>query len=392
VISDTFVEQSFGPVLRTDPNAELIYQDMNGDGSEDLIYNNVIGVAILLWQEDSYQPTYHAYEGCGIYSCSSRLLLEDWTDDGVPELVFDRYEQGGGSDLVDTDWYRTVIHCKAQACQTVWSERMGWLWQDTYFMGVSLGRVNIKKTEVAGSIGLVAETSGYQLASVGGDVSDRQLDAQIRNTRLFTETIATYEWTGEVFELNSEHDVAPEEWIESQPVMEQKNSRGDVGTIRFESEDTFRDDGTCTVWINQQPVSAESFYCKQHFTTLAWQDLTADGQPELLARTMSSDFYFMDRDCVYERLLVYSWDGQNAQPLADVYGCVVDPRPDAFGVRIVNNENRPATIQAANESLLTEEQCLWSEDFPTTLRHCWVELAPLKIRTFEWNGVMFTEE
>lgn len=76
---------------------ELFYADVNGDQVEDLIVGDELKVAILLWDGSQYQEGFKTGYAFWKYRPAGRVTLEDWTMDGVPEVVFDYRGDTGGT-------------------------------------------------------------------------------------------------------------------------------------------------------------------------------------------------------------------------------------------------------------------------------------------------------
>ena len=100
-------------------NEPVRYTDVNGDGEDDLIADSLSYVAVLLWQDNKYSEPFHLQRSSGRIH-ESRVSLQDVTNDGTPEVVFDHVTSYTGSDMGGMIYGRDVIHCTAEGCTIVW--------------------------------------------------------------------------------------------------------------------------------------------------------------------------------------------------------------------------------------------------------------------------------
>jgi hypothetical protein len=72
-------------------SAVSMQQDVNGDSEPDLIVSDYLYVGILLWstENDRYSLAYEISKSFCCRNPYSKTSLEDWTNDGTPEVVFD---------------------------------------------------------------------------------------------------------------------------------------------------------------------------------------------------------------------------------------------------------------------------------------------------------------
>ncbi|NUM48416.1 MAG: hypothetical protein HUU38_27220, partial [Anaerolineales bacterium] len=100
---------------------ELFYEDVNGDGVTELIVLHPPEIFVLSWTGEVYNKIYYLNGYCGSRCFpSSFVKFEDWTNDGISEIVFDNTHVGGGSGYWTYDLTREVIQCFEYECKTVW--------------------------------------------------------------------------------------------------------------------------------------------------------------------------------------------------------------------------------------------------------------------------------
>ncbi len=103
--------------------AELIYQDINGDGVADLIVSDRLTVAIFLWLENRYSAPFILVGSGWKYAPSSKVTLEDWTNDGIPEIIFDYRGDAGGTGISFNVWDRFIPHsAPVSSCFSIFCE------------------------------------------------------------------------------------------------------------------------------------------------------------------------------------------------------------------------------------------------------------------------------
>ena len=70
-------------------NADWEYGDVSGDGQDDLVITRPPEVFVLIWTDDHYELTFSDYGAWFRGGPISSLFLEDWTNDGAMEVIFD---------------------------------------------------------------------------------------------------------------------------------------------------------------------------------------------------------------------------------------------------------------------------------------------------------------
>jgi hypothetical protein len=146
-------------------NIELLYEDVSGDGQADLIISDFLLVGVFVWEGDHYREPL-LYQGYPFkYDPGSRVYLEDWTNDGVPEVIFDYRDDTGGTGIVHTDWTRYVIQCTQKtdsSCKVIWGGKLAAFTEDYNAGGLDLLQTNVEhNVNDNGSVSLLITTNFF---------------------------------------------------------------------------------------------------------------------------------------------------------------------------------------------------------------------------------------
>src|SRR5574341_1191759 len=180
-----------------DPTSEWVYEDVNGDGEKDLVASGWLYVAILIWTGDRYSQPFQYHGVPYHYAPTSRIYLEDLTGDGVFEVIYDEWNDWGGTGFISSRWNRQVIHCRRGNCEVVWQGLMGSLSTDVNIGGMKHRQVDFEpSTNQDGSAILqtaMQEFSLYYCTTPEGETC--------RVLEIADEQVQTYIWNGVFFEL-----------------------------------------------------------------------------------------------------------------------------------------------------------------------------------------------
>ncbi|MBE2225554.1 MAG: hypothetical protein IAF02_28720, partial [Anaerolineae bacterium] len=385
----------------------------------DLIISDYMFVGVFLWTGDHYEGAF-VYQGDPWkYDPGSRVTLEDWTQDGIPEIVFDYREDTGGTGSRVTDWERYIIHCLDNfTCHMIWAGEMGAL-SEAY----STGRVNLLRASIEHSINSAtnpvleyrSETFAvYTLGTlpftypIGNGIlsydSGRPLEnipdySTWESLKVYTSTLEIFAWNGDQYEWQETRITAPMQIIDSQAKLEAISEDGITASIVYERyDDATIDIDVCQLLVNEEETGP-AFGCKHNFSQLEWLDVTGDGEEELIIRGYAgfpldnggdwgSDFH--DKDCsVKQLMIILQWNDSELKAIADISGCVVES--DLYGVRFEDvNEDGQTEIVAAN-GMFTEPRCYsrFSLDgLGGKQGNCWYELG-YQNEVYTWNGSEF---
>lgn len=356
----------------------LVYEDVNGDAENDLIFYGYPGLVVLLWQGTQYAEPFVVKgewsRGGGPWNAAS---FQDWTGDGIPEVVLDKETGGGGSDLWIYYTKRSIIHC-VEFCKVVWENPVSIYTNDFSTGGLAEYEVDMRlTTDTPPMLRVVDGGFAIYCCSEQDDLDERQ------SLRLYSSKLKLYTWKGDDFELIQEETIRLAQVIGVQSVLSATNATGTQAAITWQNNGSASNTNEfCQLLINNVPVG-KYFGCRHKFTQVAWQDITNDQQAELVITTYSAaypygpslpfaaygDEVLSAETCPHQKLLAYTWDGQTAVEIANVAGCVI--QEDLYGVRLEDYDGDGQTEVLAARIALQE--------------------APYRIenRAYKWNGQRF---
>ena len=100
-----------------------VYQDVSGDQVDDLLIYGWDGLLVAVWAEDHYAPPVRIPAGWSRGGLPDvTVALQDWTGDGVPEIVYDVGLMTGGTGLLISYTTRFLVHCTSRGCAVVWQD------------------------------------------------------------------------------------------------------------------------------------------------------------------------------------------------------------------------------------------------------------------------------
>jgi hypothetical protein len=340
----------------------IIYQDVNGDNVTDLVMYGAEGVLILIWKEDHYAEPFiiSTWESRG-FPPDNHATFADWTEDGIPEIVFDHKTAGGGSGLWVVYTERNVIHCDGQGCKTVWTSDIEVDTDDYNFGGLARYRLDVQPyTTKNGTPFLRSRDEGFQIhccdAGTEKDVYD--------GLEVYTSTQRVYDWDGYQFVLSDESIITRGYKIAEQSNLMDINKKGDQALITYRYNMTLGNmNDYCQAFVNNFTIGGR-FGCRGNFTTVEWKDITGDGQDELLIIAYSAGYPLDDQQnllgdeiCMHQHLIAYEWLNRNAREIANVTGCVQEK--DLFGIRLESNDSGAWEIIAAWNGKLNKRIYKW---------------------------------
>lgn len=321
--------------------ATLLYEDVNGDAVNDLIISDYLRVVILLWLGDAYSDPYLLERlPPWKYAPASRIQLLDWTNDSVPEVIFDHNADTGGTGILHDAWYRYIIHCSSNNCNVVWVGTLAAITSDFNSGGIDIYTADLRLDTQTSKPRLRYVSEYFSIYSNGFYLPDNGLAAlnyDLQNLTVFTSTLSIYEWNDQSFELKDEQIIHLPQSTPDDSKLEATGNNGNLAKIHVTAVAAVTNQNDRCELILDGEMVGEVFGCKHNFTSVEWKDITGDGQDEIVVIALSGtsdpeQAIDIDASCVHQRLLAYQWDGTTISEIANIYGCVV--RPNLFGVKI----------------------------------------------------------
>jgi hypothetical protein len=382
----SFPQESCSPTI--DHTARIVYEDVSGDGNADLIVDKPLQVAVLIWAGDHYTAPFQICHPSWKYAPCSRVVLEDWTNDGTPEVVFDYRGDTGGTGYLYTYWLRHIIYCDSWTCSEGWSGLLGEASSDQNWGGLGLRRTELQlESGPGGSPGLRHLSRGFvvYVDPIWSASTLANID-RVEDFNVLTSTVSSYMWTGSRFELENVQITELPYSIQSQASLTATGENNVSAAISVErvSYPTYTKE-TCQLYAAGKAVDSP-FVCRSNFTTVEWKDITNDDVAEIVVITLSQgdpgNVCGLLQGCqLSQRLLAYDWNGGNTAKIADVTGCVAQDLHSS--VRLEDFDGDGQMEISATGRLYKEG------DYPRD-RDCWCELAYTpESQIYEWNGEEF---
>jgi hypothetical protein len=312
----------------------------------------------------------------------ARFYFDDWTEDRIPEVIFDFRGWLTGTGIFGNSWLRYAIQCHHATCQLIWYGTIAAEQDEWNTNGKTLleAQPQLKRNE-QNQLSLEQTFKYFEISPFNSRINKQEKDTY----RVYTTTHTSYHWTGKTFELAAEQvEKRPYEGVH-QAILTATNQAGIMANITtsFNQHTTIGVHDICKLYVNQSHVG-KSFGCASNFITIEWRDITNDNQPEIVMLTLSG-WHIEDEDgnllaeepCFNQHLFAYQWDGQNAQEIANVIGCVV--QPDLYGVKFkdIDNDGQPEILAAA-EWVTKSENSTVNWFGPTYFDN-----------VYKWNGKQF---
>lgn len=362
---------------------DIQYVDLSGDGELDLIAFQPRSIAVLVWDGSAYGPPFFRGASEWKYRPASNYTLEDWTNDGTPEVIYTTLDDAGGTSIFCRQWYTTTIHCTNDpaTCQPVWSGVTGayntgqYLAPDQPFgPDITVRWAPVTLTTTPGDAVYLTHTSeAIALFTYGDCDNTSQFPAfDSRGINVYPSTTKTYQWDSTTFALIDEKVNNPATTVPRTLSLDATSSQGDIALL----------DDDCKLILNGTPLTTQ-VGCPD-YGTLHWQDLTRDGREELIAVTVGFDGSDRRRLCAIQHLTALDVSTQPPREVANVQGCIM--RSDYFGVRIDDiNADGQSEILAAQIWPFAPSDC----DVFSPTNPCWFELG-YDVRVHTFDGTRFT--
>lgn len=396
-LNDYLLNTNSEDFLFTSPLTEvatLLYEDVNGDEFNDLIISDYLRVVILLWRGDRYSEPFQLVRlPPWKYSPASRVQLSDWTNDDVPEVIFDHNADTGGTGMLHDAWIRYIIHCNIQNCDIVWEGTLAAITSDFNSGGIDVYTADLHLDTHTPKPQLRYVSEYFSVYSNGFYLPENALaglNYKLQNLTTFTSTLSIYEWNDHSFEHKDEQIIYLPKSISDDSKLEARSDTGNVAKINVTAVEavTNRND-RCELFLNDENVG-EVFGCKHNFTSVEWKNITGDGRDEIIVTALSGtsdpeQAINIDASCVHQRLLAYQWDGMTISEIANIYGCVI--QPNLFGVKIEDFDS-DGELEVIAARWYSDPDCepIQSEVFG--LIPCYHDLQ-YNHWIYKWNGSQF---
>jgi hypothetical protein len=370
----------------------LEQKDLSGDSVDDLIIIGNSFLVVQVWMGDQYGQPFVLDVYFGKYDPSSRANFEDWTLDGIPEVVFEVRTDGGGTGVRGNWWDLYIISCGEEVCKQVWSGLAGAIIYDTNFGGIALITVDVDfYMEDSGTPTIVQVIGGYEFFCCSNE-SETSL-AERLSLRIRPVRVLTFLWNGERFAIQSEEEVSDAISVEDQSIHTATRADGTLAEISVEEYQwtSIYGNDLCSVLVDGVMLR-EGIGCKGSFSSLRWLDLTGDSEDELVYIGSSGRFDALsfedisEYSCVHQRLLAFQVRGDEIREITNIEGCIVDD--DLFGVRLVDgDQDGDLEILAARYESEEPTICLSEDEIKTAdgsrvilQRNCWSDPPPFRVR------------
>lgn len=319
-----------------------VYQDVSGDQVDDLLVYGWDGLLFSVWADDHYAPPLRLPSGWSRGGLPEvTVTLQDWTGDGVLEVVYDVGLVTGGTGLWISYTNRSLIHCTALACEVVWQDTLSAYTDDYNTGGMAQYETDVRATtDPEGHPAFRVMSDGFSIYCCSdwnsGDGNPPRLDT----LQIYTSTVTFWSWTGAAFERRDTQINHRAQTIESQSQLSAVSPQGVEASVTWSDNHAAGNANEyCQFLIDGAPIGA-LFGCRHTFTTVAWQDLTGDGLEDVVVTAYSAGWpvgpedVLSDVNCMHQRLIAYQWNAGSAVEIANVAGCV--ERNDLYGVRLLD--------------------------------------------------------
>lgn len=318
----------------------LFPEDVNGDGEFDLILHSADAeLFILLWAQNEYILGWQERVVFWRGTPTTRVVLEDWTADGFPEIIFDATTLAGGSGWFVYLTNRTIFHCTETTCSVAWKKEIE-VRDDLYGWGnLERSHVHTKPILNDGVPSIRAFSEGFTVAHRPSGPDFGYYPSHFSDgIQVLTSTVTLYNWNGITFEPVDEEIVSLPRNIPSDLQTSTTNSDGTLAEVIIRQQlglDVWMEN--CQLFIAGNAM-APQFPCSNKFTRVEWLDVVGDNKPEVIVTTFTGlaggvwENYWVEDRCQSQRLLIFQSTGNTYTPIANVTGCIEES--DLYGVRL----------------------------------------------------------
>jgi hypothetical protein len=364
---DEALKEAFPGSYGLDPDAELLPEDINGDGVLDQVArykNGEVYEAIIradISGDGGPDLIVQSARGVYIFVASGGLLLQpfgletrwsralpaeiqvrlvDYTGDGVPEAVIDDSAWGGGTGLWTYDTRESIVHCNSEACSLVWQDFVDEEIQDYNWGGYRQERAKVSAVNNANAgatLRVLREGFSLYCCAMIDAVAASPSELEVYPT-----TLTSFSWSGAQFDQVAEETVALGKTVRSMGPVAAIGPSGEIAGISWKDNMALGDENEyCRLYVGSAWIG-DYFGCRHSFTSVTWQDVTGDQIDDIVIKTYSAGYPYgpddllSDETCMHQRLIVYQKTGSGYVQVANIAGCVI--RNDLFGVALQDND------------------------------------------------------
>lgn len=402
-IEEFDIETLFANVPDLSKEAEIILSDVTGDGENDLIVFSLDKLIVFIHSRSLFVGPYYLFEDTyPLSTAAKRLTFQDWTSDGIPELILNiHHEYSLGTGLKDYWWEMKIYHCGTTGCEISWQESTDSMLMDHNFGGLCVNRGYPRSERSSSGVPMIRYfEEGFDIYGCG-EMNDEEFAIKDHH-RVREATIGWYAWNGNAFEFISQDIVRVASDTPSASVHKSIGSSGSLAELIIErNQAAAPQNDRCQIRYRGK-LLGQVFGCKYNFSKIQWLDITGDGHEELVvqvfsgAETPGEDV--PDLPCAHQRLLAYEVNETKVKEIADIYGCTYDV--DLFGVKLEDyDSDGHIEILAAGYPLTSSQlDCECNEQGriiqtgENTYETCFfAEISP-SINILEWDGEQFSPQ
>jgi hypothetical protein len=362
------------------------YVDLNGDGELDLVTGGYLQVAAMIWLGDRYSLPFQIFKWGSPGNPFSKVSLEDWTNDGNPEVMFDYRMAHSGSDIGGDIWTKYVIHCGPEYCYEAWhGEIADYFYVGLYFDGMKFRRAELNHTISSDGLPIIEKTTTEFVVQCGYACImqyDSEPNPPHTNFRVGGTSFERYVWDGTTFALVEESLLAePYNMPISNRFLQTHGT--DIAQLSVEPVEIMMGRfAQCQIVINRIMVG-NSFLCSVR--NIEWQDITGDAEAEVVVTALAGGEYGThegEKHCFHQRLLAFQKQDDSFVQIANITGCVV--QSNMYGLRLENIDDDDALEIIAASNFLT----IVNESGECIAGFCWYELND-QDEIYDWNGEQY---
>lgn len=372
--------------------AAIIFMDVNGDKQNDIVTYSYDELIVSIWDEDHYaKPLWTKQDWWGKGEVpANEITFQDWTNDGIPEIVQDYTFMTGGTAFFVYVTTRSIIHCDETECATVWEELLTYHADDYNIGGVEHYELNMHPGASEDGKPIIRTVDeGFSIFCC---IDSNSFENQTGLT-ILPSTLSIYTWSGDKFELTDEQKISLGSHTDAKSKLAATSKTG-INAKVVAKNNNYADSNNdyCQLIINGENVG-DRFGCKQNFTIIEWNDITGDGLEEVVIISYSAGHPYdiegntlSDEECMHQRLIAYQSDGTTNTEIANVAGCVI--RKDLYGVRLedYDGDGIPEIFSAPNFLDSNKDR------IPDISYNPSIQFGPsvqLNNRAYKWNGKKF---